>query len=251
MNTKMPWEMFGLTDVGRTRERNEDAVSWDSSMGLALVADGVGGRRRGEVASRLAVETIRQTLRDAALGRGDRAKWEPAQLLLASVRQCNTRIHREAAETPEHRGMASTVVAALFERGSVTISHVGDSRLYRLREGIFSLLTGDHTLVTEMVANGYLTAQEAVTHRHRNVVTRALGVTPEIKVDTSEHTTRPGDLYLLCTDGLTNLVDDAEITSMISAPDLDLRAAARHLVEAANDRGGNDNISVVLVRIGQ
>lgn len=249
MNTDAPWEMFGLSDVGRIRERNEDAVSWDVSMGLAIVADGIGGRRCGEVASRLAVESVKAILRESALARGAASALEPTLLLQTSVERCNETIFRNATETTEHRGMASTVVVALFDRGGVTISHVGDSRLYRLRDQALNPLTTDHTLVTEMVANGYLTAQEALTHRHRNVVTRALGVSPKVEVDSCHHPSQSGDVYLLCTDGLTNLVTDSEIATTIGETGPDLPAAARRLVESANARGGTDNVSVVLVRI--
>jgi protein phosphatase len=241
--------MFGLSDVGRIRERNEDAVSWDVSTGLAIVADGIGGRRCGEVASGLAVETVRATLRESALARGNAPPREPKALLRSAVERCNETIFRNATETPEYRGMASTVAVALFERGVVTVSHVGDSRLYRLRDQALELLTTDHTLVTEMIANGYITAQEAVAHQHRNIVTRALGVSPKTEADVGQHTSQSGDVYLLCTDGLSNLVAESEIAATIGECGLDLAAASRRLVESANAHGGTDNISVLLVHI--
>lgn len=249
MSTNWAWEMCGLSDVGRTRERNEDAVGWDLSMGLAIVADGIGGRRCGEMASRLAVETVRETLRKTVLAGGRGPDPGAPALLQSSVERSNEIIARNAAETPEYRGMASTVVVALFERGDVTVAHVGDSRLYRLRGQAFDLLTADHSLVSEMVANGYLTAQEALAHRQRNVVTRALGVSPKVEVDVSQHTCQCGDFYLLCTDGLTNLVADAEINEIMREAGPDLSATSRRLVESANAQGGTDNVSVVLVRI--
>jgi len=241
--------MCGLSDVGRMRELNEDAVSWDVSMGLAIVADGIGGRRCGEVASRLAVETVKATLRESALARGSASALEPTTLLQTSVERSNETVYRNATETTERLGMASTIVVALFERGGVTISNVGDSRLYRLRDDALELLTTDHTLVTEMVANGYITAQEARAHRHRNVVTRALGVSRKVDVDVFQHPSQSGDVYLLCTDGLTNLVAEIEIAATIVESGSDLSGAARRLVERANAQGGTDNVSVVLVRI--
>ena len=249
MSTNAAWEMCGLSDVGRTRERNEDAVGWDLSMGLAIVADGIGGRRGGEMASRLAVETVRETLRKTVLAGGSGlAQGAPAQLR-NSVERSNETISRTATETATYRGMASTVVVALFERGGVTVAHVGDSRLYRLRGQAFDLLTIDHSLVSEMVANGYLTAQEALAHRHRNVVTRALGVSPKVEVDVTQHACRSGDVYLLCTDGLNNLMAETEIKEIMAEAGPDLPVVARRLVESANALGGTDNVSVVLVRI--
>ncbi len=249
MSASAAWEMCGLSDVGRTRERNEDAVGWDLSMGLAIVSDGIGGRRCGEMASRLAVETIRETLRKTVLAGGRGLDSGAPALLQRSVEHANEIIFHNAAEAAEHRGMASTVVAALFERGGVAVAHVGDSRVYRLRGEALDLLTTDHSLVSEMVANGYLTAQEALAHRHRNVVTRALGVSAKIEVDVSQHTCRPGDIYLLCTDGLSNLVTDAEIQETMMEAGANLTATSRCLVESANAKGGTDNVSVLLVRI--
>jgi len=249
LSTNAAWDMWGLSDVGRTRERNEDAVGWDLSMGLAIVADGIGGRRCGDIASRLAVETIKETLRDKVLSGGGGLALGAAALLQGSVEQSNETIFRNATASTDYRGMASTVVAALFERGGFTVSHVGDSRLYRLRGQALDLLTTDHSLVSEMVANGYITAQEALAHRQRNVVTRALGVSPKVEVAISQHAYQSGDIYLLCTDGLTNLVMDSEIAETLMEAELDLAGRCRRLVESANAQGGTDNVTVALVRI--
>ncbi len=250
-----PMEIVGLTHVGRVREQNEDAVGWDESIGLAVLADGVGGRNSGAVASRLAVDQIKSNLQ-AALASRDNAR-EPhdsrtaAKMLVdAAVHEVNSTIYRGSLVQPGCHGMATTVVVALFQFGCVTISHVGDSRLYRLRDRSLEQLTEDHSLVQELIQNGYLTASEAGHTTHRHVITRALGASREVEPEVQQHETKPGDVYLLCSDGLTNLVADHEIDATIRKHGDDLGVCAQQLVQQSNDRGGYDNVSVVLVAVG-
>lgn len=242
--------IHGITDVGQSREHNEDAISWDTRLGLALLADGMGGHNAGEVASILAVDTIKTSLADVvtpeivASGVVDYK-----EAVVDAVSFANQEINEQSLENPEYAGMGTTLVLVLFLNHSVIYAHVGDSRLYRLRGTELSRLTSDHSLVQEMIDNGYLSHEEAQESTSRNLITRALGISEEVEVDIAEQTTEIGDIYLLCSDGLTDLVNDQEITNIIIQHRDDLENASRVLVDMANQNGGTDNISVVLVAV--
>jgi serine/threonine protein phosphatase PrpC len=228
-----------LTDTGRRRPQNEDTFVCDPP--LFAVADGVGGAQAGEIASRLAATALEERLPDA-LGE---------ETLAALLREANDRIYRHALEDPTAAGMGTVVTALLVDEaaGTVAIGHVGDSRAYRLRGEQLQQLTADHSLVGELVRAGQLSTEEAEQHPHRSVITRAVGTEPSVDVETLTVETEPGDLYLVCSDGLTDIVRDAEIAELILAAGKDPDASAEALVAAANRNGGIDNITVVLFEI--
>jgi PPM family protein phosphatase len=231
-------EVAAVTDVGRQRQSNEDAYFERSP--LFAVADGMGGARAGEVASRMAVEELGE-LTDEGSGAEER--------LRQVARTANRRIYDMAQSDTDHAGMGTTLTAAMLVGRELAIGHVGDSRLYRLRDGTLERLTDDHSLVEELVRQGKLTPQEAEVHPQRSIITRALGPEVDVEVDTFTHPVRPGDIYLLCSDGLSGMVSDAQIAQILAqAGSLD--EAARQLIEVANSNGGKDNITVVLFRIG-
>jgi protein phosphatase len=228
-----------LTDTGRRRPQNEDTFVCDPP--LFAVADGVGGAQAGEIASRLAATALEERRPDA-LGEGTLT-----ELLLAA----NDRIYRHALEDPTAAGMGTVVTALLVDEaaGTVSIGHVGDSRAYRLRDDALEQLTPDHSLVGELVRAGRLSTEEAEQHPHRSVITRAVGTEPTVEVETMTVAAAPGDLYLICSDGLTDIVRDTQIVELILAAGKNPDAAAESLVDAANRNGGIDNITVVLFEI--
>ncbi len=244
------------TDVGRRRTNNEDTHYADEGLGLFLVADGLGGHASGEVASRLAVETIRDQLTTwakggaapPALGPPISGAPEAATHLANSIRFANRVIHGAATTRPEYRGMATTVVAALVADGRVILAHVGDSRIYRVRDRKLDQVSRDHSLVREQVALGIISEDEAVVSPQRNVVTRAVGMEPTVAVDVQDEAVREGDTLLLCSDGLSDMVDEPIILEAVIQAGDDLDAACEALVELANAQGGKDNITAVLVR---
>ncbi|MBA2567360.1 MAG: Stp1/IreP family PP2C-type Ser/Thr phosphatase [Thermoleophilaceae bacterium] len=230
-------DQAGLTDVGRQRSSNED--SFLESAPVFCVADGMGGARAGEVASRIAVETLAD---------GDAAAGEAEARLADTARAANRRIYELAQEDDSRAGMGTTFTAVLVDGGDVVTGHVGDSRLYRLRDDALERLTRDHSLVEELVRRGELDPKEAESHPQRSIITRALGPEPEVEVETFTCPARAGDVYLVCSDGLTSMVSEERLRDLLRA-DGSLEEAAHRLVEAANDAGGKDNITVVLFRL--
>ena len=242
----------GLTDVGLARKHNEDCYEIDRDRYLFVVADGMGGHSHGEVASRIAVDTIKDFVQrdDQDGGRfsaGDELK-EHSNLLRDAVRNAHAKVLSAIQGDGSLQGMGTTVVGLLVEDRTGALAHVGDSRAYRLREGRFELLTQDHTWVHEQVLAGYLSEEQARHHPLKNVVTRALGSEKEVLVDLQEIELRPGDVYLICSDGLTTMLSDDEIASVVESGD-SLDDTCRKLVQSANDRGGLDNITVILVAV--
>jgi serine/threonine protein phosphatase PrpC len=229
------------SDVGRRRPANEDTYALAPELGLFLVADGMGGHRAGQVASGLAARAAVGTLRSLA---GDSRG--PSERLRSCVAAANGEILASSRIKPELAGMGTTVVALLAAGDRMALAHVGDSRAYRIRGGEIRRLTEDHTVVNELVRRGEISERAAEAHPHRHVLTKALGVRRAIEPDLLEMAPEPGDVYLLCSDGLTGHLADVEIAALVAdAPDLD--AAAARLVDLANGRGGDDNITVVLV----
>ena len=228
-----------LTDTGRRRPHNEDTFVCDPP--LFAVADGVGGALAGEIASRLAAAALEERV-PTALG---------GETLAELIRTANDRIYRHALDDPAAAGMGTVVTALLVDEdaGEIAIGHVGDSRAYRLRDGTFEQLTPDHSLVGELVRSGRLSTEEAENHPHRSVITRAVGTEPTVDVETLTVAAAPGDLYLICSDGLTDIVRDRDIADVLARNPDDLDAAAEGLVAAANQGGGIDNITVVLFEI--
>jgi protein phosphatase len=232
-------EQAGRTDVGRQRTANEDSLVVRPP--LFAVADGMGGAKAGEVASAVAVEAVEQ-----AQESGD-----PTEAQLAGiVRDANRRIYDLAVADESRRGMGTTLTLAKVDGDEVSLAHVGDSRAYRMREGELTQLTRDHSLVAELERSGQITAEAAEHHPQRSIITRALGPEPDVQVDTYTLATRDGDVFLICSDGLTSMISDDEVAAIMrSASSLD--EAAGELVLAANQSGGKDNITVILFRLGE
>jgi protein phosphatase len=222
------------TDTGLQRRANEDSMLVRSP--LFVVADGMGGAQAGEVASRVAVETFRGGLSDSS---------DPEGSLLTQVMQANAHINELSHSNAEHAGMGTTITAVYVGEQDVAIAHVGDSRAYCLREGDLLRLTDDHSLVDELIRQGRLTPEEAEEHPQRSVITRALGPEPSVEVDMRSFRGRPGDVYLLCSDGLTTMVGESELLELLLARE-HLRDAGESLIAAANAAGGKDNITIVL-----
>jgi len=244
-----------VSDVGRKRKGNEDSFVASSEHKLFVVCDGMGGHAAGEVASRVAVDAIAEFV---AMTAGDQEITWPFGLdesisydgnrLKTAIRHANRRVLDTMRERAEYDGMATTVVAVLLDGDVANVAHVGDSRLYLARAGGFSQVTSDHSWVNEQIRAGMISPDQARTHPLRNVVTRALGGRGELLVDVQSIRLEDGDTLLLCSDGLTTMVPDPDIAGILIASGTDTAAAAHALVDEANARGGEDNITVVLVR---
>jgi protein phosphatase len=230
-------EQYAGTDTGRQRRANED--SHLARAPLFVVADGMGGAQAGEVASRIAVESFQGGLHDQAA---------PESALAELTQQANARIHELSHSHAEQAGMGTTLTAIYVGDHEISIAHVGDSRAYRLRDGVLERLTEDHSLVDELLRQGRLTPQEALEHPQRSVITRALGPEGAVDVDTRSHSARGGDVYLLCSDGLTTMLAEDRLAELLLAH-ATLREAGEALIAAANEAGGRDNITVVLLRL--
>ena len=247
-------EVANISDTGQKRPHNEDSAVTDSGLGLAIVADGMGGYKAGEVASAIAAQTIlqetRDHLKDLKNGEvdGESGLSQASLLIKDAVMQANSHVYRTAQEVPQCQGMGTTVVVVLHHRNRVTVAHVGDSRVYRLRGGELKQVTSDHSLIQELVDRGFFTPEEAAENTPKNLVTRALGIEETVEVDVQEHESEPGEIYMLCSDGLNDMVDDEEIHLTLSKYSANLVKAASALVGLANENGGKDNISVVLIR---
>lgn len=248
-------DIVGLTHVGLVRDCNEDAIASDAAMGFVVLADGMGGYQAGEVASSIAVLTIAAELaefifqqRSAAVSKTLTAQAQ-AELMLAAVRTANSAIFNVAQNKPQCAGMGTTLVIGLFSYQKLLSGHIGDSRLYRLRRQNMQQMTVDHSLLQEQIKAGVITVAQAKQAINKNLVTRALGVEPEVELELNEFDVEVGDIYLFCSDGLTDLVEDHVIESTLNQLSSNLESAAQTLVQIANDNGGHDNISVILVRV--
>ncbi len=255
MNLTDTLEVVRLTDVGQRRDHNEDAVASDTEIGLLVLADGMGGYKAGEVASEIAVLTIVAELKE------EMSQLEPGQvdsvtgmqaeglLLTDAAAKANASIFSVSESQPQCAGMGTTLVAALFTNNKVLVGHVGDSRMYRLRGEQFEQITEDHSLLQEQLKSGLITPEQAKLSSNKNLVTRAVGIDPEVELELHEHDVEVGDIYLLCSDGLTDLVDDVDIHATLVGLSSNLEMAANQLVQMANDNGGKDNISVILAKV--
>lgn len=246
--------MFGMTDRGMVRPGNEDALLIDERTGLCVVADGMGGHKGGEVASRLAVDVMRDYIAQvtdgstAFMGTVAAQFSREANLLASGIRLANRAIYEAAAANPAWQGMGTTIVTLLIRGDRAAVAHAGDSRLYLLRDSNLQQLTADHSLVAEQVRQGLLTPEEAARSTRKNVITRALGQWEELEIDMQDLELRDGDQLLLCTDGLSGMVTDQEIGALMRAHKAP-EAACRALIEVANSYGGKDNITAVVVAL--
>ncbi|MDZ4141089.1 MAG: Stp1/IreP family PP2C-type Ser/Thr phosphatase [Methylotenera sp.] len=248
-------EIVRLTDVGLHREHNEDAIASDDTMGFVILADGMGGYKAGEIASEMAVLSITAELSEAMVnhqpGQVDMVlrQQSEAQLILNSVKNANKMIYRVSQTQPLCAGMGTTLVLGLFTNNKLLVGHIGDSRMYRLRNHILSQITEDHSLLQEQIIAGLITVEQARYSANKNLVTRALGVSPEVELELNEYDVEVDDIYLLCSDGLSDLIEDNAIQTTLNTLSSNLANAAQALVKMANDSGGNDNISVILVKV--
>ncbi len=248
-------EIANFSDIGQKRPHNEDSTGSDERLGLAILADGMGGYKAGEVASAIAVTSIMHSvrtglpkLRRGGQTAGDSGYRDQSLLLKQAISEANHSIFKIAQNEASCRGMGTTVVVLLLQGDQLSIAHVGDSRLYRLRDERLEQVTADHSLIQELVSRGLYTREQAVAHTPKNLVTRALGIESTVEVDILEETVREGDIYLLCSDGLNDMVNDEEIRLTLRKYSANLVQSARELVRLANSKGGRDNVSVILVR---
>ncbi len=251
----MTCTFFGKTDVGMKRNHNEDAFLTDPELGFAVVADGMGGHAAGEVASELAVERISSFLRK--VNGNEDITWPykydiafslNANKLMVGIKLANDAILSKVAGDPQLNGMGTTIVAALFDRDNATIAHVGDSRAYLFRNRRLSLLTNDHSWVSEQVRRGLITEEQARVHPMKNVVTQALGGAERLSVEIDELPLEPGDLVVLCSDGLNSMVSADEMEKIFIRFHENPEKLIDQLIHKANEQGGDDNITVIVVR---
>lgn len=244
----MQFEYFSLTNTGQVRDNNEDAVAVDAGNQIAVLADGMGGYNAGEVAAAMATSFVTTELgRWIAEGGSQASAREMRRAMEICIDNANRSIFNAANANPQYAGMGTTLVMGVFQEARTLIGHVGDSRCYRLREGALVQLTRDHSLLQEQIDAGLLTPEQAQFATHRNLVTRALGVEDTVLLEVSEYRAEDGDLFLLCSDGLTDMVSDEQIAMALASADT-LEEKCQALVHAANDAGGRDNISVILAQ---
>ncbi|MEW6704386.1 MAG: Stp1/IreP family PP2C-type Ser/Thr phosphatase [Pseudomonadota bacterium] len=245
----MSFEFFSAVDTGRARSNNEDSVAVDEAARLAVLADGMGGYNAGEVASGMLTSFIKaelgRWLQEASASATDA---EVRRAMDICVDNANRAIFNAANSNPQYAGMGTTLVLAVFRDNRLLVGHVGDSRAYRLRGGKLAQITRDHSLLQEQIDAGLITPEQAAFSANKNLVTRAVGVEDTVLLETHLHEIQPGDLYLLCSDGLSDMLDDEAIAQVLQMHD-SVAEAGTALIDAANDAGGKDNIAVVLVRV--
>jgi len=257
MTLSQSLQSASLTDPGRVRDHNEDCIESRPDIGLYVLADGMGGYNAGEVASGMATSLISDGLqetwnpRDAErLGR-DQAKAETERLIAEQIARANNAIFTTSQNNPECAGMGTTLVVTLFFDNFMTVAHIGDSRLYRLRGDAMEQVTRDHSLLQEQLDSGLITPEEAKLSQNKNLVTRALGIDPTVEPEIHVYETQVDDSYLLCSDGLSDMVEDEEIRLTLLTLRSNPNLTVQQLVQAANDNGGRDNISAVLIRVAE
>lgn len=244
----MNYQFFALTDMGRVRSNNEDAVVVDDVQHVAVLADGMGGYNAGEVASGMASTYMAAELsRWLASGTHSAKTEQIARAIEICAKKANQSILNAAAANPQYTGMSTTLVVGVFLGEHLTLGHVGDSRCYRLRDKVLSQITKDHSMLQEQVDAGMLTPEQAAVAPGKNLLTRALGAEDALLIDVAVHEVKEGDLYLMCSDGLTDMVNDTSLAEVMTS-DCPLSQMAQALVNAANTQGGRDNIAVLLTK---
>ena len=252
MNTVL--EIVTRSDPGMVRSNNEDSVMANPMRGFAVLADGMGGYNAGEVASGMATALLGSELEKAFIAQEPSSRdasgksWAEVTLV-AEMARVNGAIYQAAQSQPHYAGMGTTLVVAVFHDNKVTVGHIGDSRLYRLRGEDFQAITRDHSLLQEQIDSGLITAEQARHSQNKNLVTRAVGIDPEVQAEIHDHAVLPGDVYLFCSDGLNDMVEDDEIAMTLGALSANLELCATQLIQMANDNGGRDNVSVILVKV--
>lgn len=254
MNLRGILEISGRTDTGKVRSNNEDCFTEDAQIGLVVLADGMGGYKGGEVASSIAVKTVHEQLsaQIPALEPGaieDRTGYSMESISVRNaILKANRLIYKTSQKEAKYQGMGTTLVAGVFYNNRIIMAHVGDSRMYRFRNNQLQQVTSDHTLLQELVDRGFYTLDEANASLNKNLVTRALGIEESVAVDVKEDIVFPGDIYLLCSDGLSDMLTDIEIQTILENHGANLDKAADLLIDLANRNGGKDNVSVMLAR---
>src|SRR4051812_1954641 len=255
MDLTQTLEIATCTDPGMVRSHNEDSIAADQANGLVVLADGMGGYNAGEVASGMATTVIvtemRQILASARPYELDQKNNQEiaARMVREQVLKANSSIYQAAQSQPQYAGMGTTLVVALFYDNKLAVAHIGDSRLYRMRSEQLTQVTKDHSLLQEQIDSGLITKEQARQSANKNLVTRALGIDPTVEPEIHEYETQVGDIYLLCSDGLCDMVTDEDIGMALQTLGGNLGLCAQHLVQTANDNGGRDNVSVILVRV--
>ena len=257
MNLQDKITILGLTDTGMVRKKNEDAIGFDSALGLVVLADGMGGHRGGEIASGLTVDeiinSVQKKLPTIEPGQTDPDNGFSLESICIqeAIESANRLVFKTAEDNPDHRGMGTTVVVLQFYNNTFSLAHIGDSRCYRLRRDKLEQITKDHSLLQELIDRGFYTPEEAKNSMNKNLVTRALGIDPVVTADIQEDIVMKNDIYLLCSDGLTDFVEDEYIYLTIKRFSDNLEEAAKQLITKANKNGGKDNISVMLCQINE
>ncbi len=255
MNTIQALKIVSKTHPGMVRSHNEDSVSVDASVGLVVLADGMGGYNAGEVASGIAIsvtttEIARRLKFESAAAKANKNSQDNAEILLRNnIQKANSSIYHASQSQPQYAGMGTTIVAGLFYDNRVAVAHIGDSRMYRLRGEKLTTVTRDHSLLQEQIDSGLISVADARFSKNKNLVTRAVGIDPNVEPEIHVYPVQIGDVYLLCSDGLNDMVEDADIESALYAMQGNLPLAAEQLIQMANDNGGRDNVSVILVKI--
>lgn len=250
VNLSAALEVATATHSGMVRSHNEDSIAADAEIGLAVLADGMGGYNAGEVASGIAVAMVSAEIKKTLGGASGKIPDSGADSLInEQAINANLAIYQAAQSQSQYAGMGTTLVTALWHDNQMTVGHIGDSRLYRLRDDAFEQVTRDHSLLQEQIDSGMITKEQARFSQNKNLVTRAVGIDPEVEVEVHTYPVLPGDIYLLCSDGLSDMVTDEDIHLTLSSLQANLPLAAEQLVQQANDNGGRDNISVILVRV--
>lgn len=255
MTDKNIIKIEGMTDTGLIRAHNEDSIGNDLSLGLAVLADGMGGHKGGEVASALAVNSILNDLpseleRCKKLEIDEQVSGYSYQSMAIKnvIEKANLIIFQAASKQIQYEGMGTTIVVTMFYDNRLTVAHVGDSRMYRLRDHEMTQITSDHSLLQELIDRGFYTPEEAEKSLNKNLVTRALGIEETVKVDVSEEIILPSDSYLLCSDGLSDMVDDRRITMILEENTSHIESACTELIQQALDNGGHDNVSIIVIQ---
>lgn len=250
-------EIVSQSHQGMVRSHNEDSVAFDTALGLVVLADGMGGYNAGEVASGIAVSVlvaeVKHSLQSVQAEEADAFSGEDtgAVLLRDNVQKANASIFHAAESQSQYAGMGTTIVVGLFYDDRVAVAHVGDSRMYRLRGDVFESITRDHSLLQEQLDSGMISKEDARTSKHKNLVTRAVGIDAEVEPEVHVYPVQVGDVYLFCSDGLNDMIVDDEIGATLRMLKANLPLAATELVQLANDNGGRDNVSVILVKVNK
>jgi protein phosphatase len=255
MDLEQALQIVSETHVGMVRSKNEDSLAVDGARGLVVLADGMGGHNAGEVASGMATTVIITGMR-SALDQLKHFKIDPRtgqsearKMLRDQIAKANAVIYQTSLSRPHYAGMGTTLVIALFNDNTITVAHIGDSRLYRMRGGELQLITKDHSLLQEQIDGGLITPEQARESAHKNIVLRALGIDRLVEPEIHDYITLPGDIYLLCSDGLSDMVSHEDIGVALRSLGTNTKLCAQELVQMANNNGGRDNVSVILVKV--